>query len=616
MKKTIFIALASIMFPAFAVAQEERVDTLDNAVVTGTRIAVSRDLLPVPVSVVGRADLERSDANVIFPALEENIPGLFITSRGVTGYGVSGGAAGSISLRGFSASSGRVLVLVDGHPQYMSIYGHPVSDQYLAADAQKVEVSRGASSVLYGSNAMGGTINIITRKMLTDGNRLSAKLLGGSYGTYRGSITDSFRKGKFSGSVGINHDRTDGHRENSSFNSTGGMIKLGYDFSQNWKLNANFNMMHAFSQNPGDVNKPMFDAWSKVTRGTAGISLENEYEKMSGAFNFYYNWGSHIVNDGYAQGGKPQPFLFNSTDYMGGFNFYEGFTLFKGNVLTAGLDGKLYGGNAYRNPETEIYADHKKLNEFAGYVFDQYTIGQFMVNAGVRLEHNSAYGIEFAPQLGFAWSPQEGTNVKLSASKGYRTPNMRELYMYAVANEELLPEEAWSFDLSAARSFFEGKFDAELSVYHTLGSNIIEVSVVDGKRQNRNVGSFANTGVEVALAYKPLRNLTFNANYSFLHMQKIYAGAPEHKFYVGGTWRPGRFSLNLGAMGVNGLYLSTGENAVKSAYVDLKARVSFKCTKWLEIFARGENLLNKKYETMLGFPVQGISGFLGLNFDL
>lgn len=594
----------------------EQTDTLSNSVVTGTRKAVSRDLLPVPVSVVGRHAIEQSDANDIFPALVEQVPGLYITTRGVTGYSVSNGAAGSISLRGFNAGSGRVLVLIDGHPQFEAIYGHPVADEYLAGDAERVEVTRGPASVLYGSNAMGGAINIITRKPAVDGNHISAKAMGGSFGTFRGSFTDTYKNGRFSAVAGINHDRTAGHRENSAFNSTGGMLKGEFQVNDNWNISANADLMRAYSENPGTVSQPMFEGTADVKRLMTGLSLSNSYDKVEGAVNFYYNWGEHIINDGYTQGGKPREFLFNGVDYMGGVNLFESINLFKGNTITLGSDVKLYGGNAYRDPVKEIYADHKKIEEHAGYVFDQYTIGKFMLNAGLRIENNSVYGRVAVPQAGIAYSPEQGTSLKLSASKGFRTPNMRELYMYAVANEELLPEEAWSYDFTASKAFLDGRLNTELSLFYTTGSNIIEVTVVEGKRQNRNAGEFANSGAELSLSYRLASNVNINANYSYLHMDKILVGAPEHKAYLGCNWQPGKFSFNLGAMSVSGLWLSTGENGVSSNYVDVKARASYKVTDWMDIFARGENLLNQKYETLLGFPMPGATVLAGISINL
>ena len=594
----------------------EKTDTLASSVITGTRMSVLRDALPAPVSVVGRASIAASDEAAVMPVLMEQVPGLFVTSRGVTGYGVSGGAAGAISLRGFGAAAGRVIILIDGHPQFESIYGHPVADEYMAANAQRVEVSRGAASVLYGSNAMGGAINIITRKPVSDGNTVDFKALGGSFGTYRASLADNFKKGRFTSSVTLGHDRTAGHRDNSAYHNTNGMLKLGYQLAPAWKAGASVSLMKAYSENPGSVSQPMFDAWSDIIRGMAGLSLENKYEKTSGNIDLYYNFGDHTINDGHAQGKDPQPYLFHGTDFTAGLSAYQMVNLFTGNTLTLGTDVIFYGGNAYRNPTTEIYADHKKLNEEAFYVFDQQTFGRFMFNAGIRFDYHSAYGAEWIPQVGISYMPGGNTTIKASASKGFRMPNMRELYMYASANAELLPEEAWSYDLTLGHHFLGGALNTELSVFYTKGSNIIEVVRENGKPQNRNVGAFTNKGVEFAADWRVSRIFSLNANYSFLHMDTVYTGAPVHKAYAGADWTPGRFSAGVGAMYIGDLYLSTGESAVKSSYVDLKARLGYRVTDWMQVFVRGMNLLNQKYETMLGFPEPGFTVLGGLSISL
>ena len=138
MKRIILSAILMAFASGLYANPAEKNDTLSTSVVTGTRVSMLRDQVPAPVSVVGSQAIVNSDENALMPVLMEQVPGLFVTSRGVTGYGVSGGSAGAISLRGFGAGAGRVLILIDGHPQFESIYGHPVADEYLAANAEKV----------------------------------------------------------------------------------------------------------------------------------------------------------------------------------------------------------------------------------------------------------------------------------------------------------------------------------------------------------------------------------------------------------------------------------------------------------------------------------------------
>ena len=142
--------------------------SLREVVVTGTRNAVDVRHLPMTVTVIGREKLTEQHHSNVLPVAMQQVPGLFVTSRSMMGYGVSTGAAGGISLRGISAGAGQMLVLIDGHPQYNGIYGHPISDSYQTLIAERIEVLRGPASVLYGSNAMGGVMNIVTRQAKTD----------------------------------------------------------------------------------------------------------------------------------------------------------------------------------------------------------------------------------------------------------------------------------------------------------------------------------------------------------------------------------------------------------------------------------------------------------------
>lgn len=121
--------------------------TTDEVVVTGTRNETDIRHLPMTISVVDRKQLEATYQPSVLPTLTEQVPGLFTTSRGVMGYGVSTGAAGGMSLRGIGGSpTAGLLVLIDGHPQYMGLMGHPIADAYQTMMTERVEVLRGPAS--------------------------------------------------------------------------------------------------------------------------------------------------------------------------------------------------------------------------------------------------------------------------------------------------------------------------------------------------------------------------------------------------------------------------------------------------------------------------------------
>lgn len=138
---------------------------LNEILVTGTKTAVSRKIIPLSVSQIDSRSIENSGQMNIFTALNEFTPGIFVTERNILGFGVSTGGSGAVSMRGFGGSPNtQILILIDGHPQYQGLFGHPLADAYVASDVEKVEIIHGPASILYGSNAMGGVINIITKK--------------------------------------------------------------------------------------------------------------------------------------------------------------------------------------------------------------------------------------------------------------------------------------------------------------------------------------------------------------------------------------------------------------------------------------------------------------------
>ena len=142
---TLLIASAFIFNIANAAEKTDdlKSEDLQEVVITGTRTATDVRHLSQTVDVIDRAAIEETNRTSLLPLLTEQIPGLFITQRGYYGYGVSGGAAGAISMRGLSGTSSQVLVLIDGHPNYAGIYGHPIADSYQSLMTERVEVLRG-----------------------------------------------------------------------------------------------------------------------------------------------------------------------------------------------------------------------------------------------------------------------------------------------------------------------------------------------------------------------------------------------------------------------------------------------------------------------------------------
>lgn len=598
---------------------------INEVVVTGTRSETDVRHLPMTVSVVGRPQLEASQQTSVLPVLNLQVPGFFSTSRGVMGYGVATGASGQMSLRGIGgpAQAGLpttgLLVLIDGHPQYMGLMGHPIADAYQTMMAERVEVLRGPASVLYGSNAMGGVINIVTRKMQEDGIRTNINIGAGSYGSIQTEATNRIRKGRFSSTVTASYNRTDGHRADMAFEQYGGYAKLGYDFTDNWKVWGDVNVTRFNATNPGSVMKPYIDNDQRITRGMTSFALENYYEKTSGALSFFYNWGDHWINDGYQPGGEPLQYRFNSNDQMLGVSWYQSVQLFQGNRLTVGADYFHFGGEAWNqffDGHRETSAN-KSLNEVAGYVdFRQDIAAWLTLDAGARVDYHSQTGTEFIPQVGLAFHLPENAEIKAMASKGFRNPTIREMYMFPPQNPDLKPEKLWNYELSFSQRLMDNRLSYGLNVFYINGENlIIRLPNPNGSGMlNQNSGEIENWGAEANVGYQFNPVWSVMANYSWLHMENPVLASPEHKLYGGVNFRKGRWSASTGIQYVKGLYTDL-DAATKENFVLWDMQGSFKATNYLSFYARGENLLAQRYEINAGYPMPKATFMGGVNIN-
>ena len=631
MIRRLFIVCCVILPSAVSMRAEEADSlsvnrSLGELVVTGTRDETDVRHLSQTVSVIDRSVIEQSLQPSLLPVLTEQVPGLFVTSRGVMGYGVSDGAAGGISLRGLSGGSGRLMVLIDGHPQYAGIFGHPISDSYQSLLADRVEVLRGPASVLYGSNAMGGVINIVTRKMREDGVKTDLRAGYGSYNTLETELTNRVRKGRFSSVVSGSYNRTDGHRDNMQFEQYGGYAKLGYDLTANWNTSADVNVTHFNASYPGPVSAPLLEGDQRITRGVASFALENRYERTSGGLSFFYNWGKHWINDGYTPGAgeSPQDGRFNSFDDMMGVSFYQSAQFFEGNRITFGFDWFRYGGEAWmeyvkgEDAGTREDIVDKRENEIAGYVDFRQDISRWLtLNAGLRVDHHSRVGTEWVPQFGAAFHLPESVELKASATKGFRYPILREMYMFPPQNPDLQPESMWNYELAFSQRLLGGRLHYGLNLFYIDGKNLImTLPNPNGSGMlNQNSGKIGNAGVEAQVAYRINRLWSVDANYSYLHMDNPVVAAPEHKLYAGANFTKGRWDVSSGIQYIAGLYTAVGDNPQTENFVLWNVRGSFRATEWLSVWARGENLLAQRYEINAGYPMPKATFEGGVHFE-
>jgi iron complex outermembrane receptor protein len=596
---------------------------LQEVVVTGTRSATDVRHLPMTVTVIGRDMLTAEHQTSVLPTVMREVPGLFVTSRSMMGYGVSTGAAGGINLRGITGGAGQLMVLIDGHPQYQGIYGHPISDSYQTLIAERVEVLRGPASVLYGSNAMGGVLNIVTRQVREDGIHTNVQLGTGSYGTVQAEASNQVRSGKFGSTVSAQYGRTDNHRPRMGFEQYGGYLKLGYDLNEHWNAYIDANLTHFNASYPGSTDKPMYEADQWITRGVVSAAIENHYGRTNGALSVYSNFGRHKIDDGTTNPEQPTARYFRSKDALTGVSLYQSIQLFEGNRVTAGVDYMhIYGNAYYTSKQTgEILDTPNKQsgrsyrNEIAGYVdFRQDLLSWLTIDIGARVDHHSITGTEFLPQGGIVVRPIETGEIKAMVSKGFRNPTMREMYLYPPSNTDLKPERLWNYELSWKHRLDDG-FTYGANLFYLKGDNMIQTMQVDGKPRNVNTGEIENWGVEVELKYPLGSYIDIRANSAYLHMKNKIIAAPEGMGYLGVDFHKSKWFASLGLQRVEDLYTSVGADETKENFWLLNASVTYAVTHNISLWARGENLLAQKYEINLGYPMPRATFMGGININ-
>lgn len=612
--RTIVSAIILSALPATASSATESADSihpLGEVVVTGTNAGVAKNRLPYSVSVIGEERLQATGQTQVLSAISGMVPSLFVSERSIFGFGVSNGGSGHIKLRGVGGDrASAVLMMVDGQPQFAGIYSHHIADFYDKEYVERVEVLRGPGSVLYGSNAMAGAINVITKQAAADGVHTTISTQYGSYNTWLTSATNTTRFGRFNSLASVSYNRTDGTVDNFDFKQADGYVKVGYDFSTRWKAAADYTIMH-FKGNdpiyPKLSNPESTDIYRQsITRGEASLSATNTYAGTNGTARVYYSYGSHFVDD---------PRHFHSRDDRFGVIVYQNFSPWRGASATVGFDFDRYsgeipvsGGNQHA-PGSMSTIGRKKINEYSPYVTLSQSLGGELLNlnGGVRMANSDMFDTQWVPQLGFALNPGDGYTVKGTLAMGYRNPSFRELYLYRMANPDLQPEKMMNYEVSAGKRFSR-YLNIDVTLYYSRGRDMIQV--LDNR--NTNTGRFINKGVEVSASSHPLDNLRLYASYSYLHTSlHNLTGAPKNQYYLGGEltlWD--RLKIAADLKGTGSLYVA--DDVKHQNYALLNMKLTYSVCRYADIFTRLENITDARYTINRGYEMPGFTALGGI----
>lgn len=622
MKRQLFIliSLLSVSLEGYSQTQNANDTTALQELYVTAPVKTNIALTPLDVTVVTSEQIDKSSETSLLPVLQNHIPGLFFSERGMEGYGVSSGSAGTVNIRGVGGGF-NVLFMIDGMPTWAGFYGHANPDTYSVNGVEKVEVVKGPSSLLYGSGAMGGSINIITKKNAPEGFSGRARAMMGSYYTFKFNLSGAYKKDKFSAIAAAQFDRSNNNRPGSHFWLASEYVQLQYAASSHWNVGVNTDMTQSKAHYPGTTFLPKENYWTQIARGNASVYAHNNYDIVNGGVQAYINWGHHRIDDGNDPGAQPRNYIFHLNDYNMGFSIFETINPWAGNDLSVGVDFQHWGGHIFNTLKPEFYTpeasgtfDNKESkyseNEIAGYVMMQQSFIHdiLSLNAGVRLQHNSQYGNEWVPQAGLIVRPARLSEIKFSFGKGFRSPNIRELYLYG-ANPNLKPQYLMNYEISYRQTVLNGNLNYGIALYFIDGKDMIQS--VDNR--NMNTGSFINKGFELDATYRFCRNWSIYAGYAYLHTNNsnvLYA--PKNKLDISLSYNPGNFEFTLENNNIWRLYNGNPEKKENYSLLNARAAYTIPCKAPVTLFVKADNIFSQEYEVVYGCPMPGTTAFFGI----
>jgi iron complex outermembrane receptor protein len=552
---------------------------------------------------VGSAlEIEGSGARTVFDAVEKLVPSAFVTRRGVMGYGIATNGTGVVSIRGIGESPNTgVLIVVDGRPDYQGLMGHPLPDFYTLSDAGSVTITPGPASVLYGSNAMGGAIEIKPPRPRPGlHTRLSSSL--GSYltGQHRLNHGGKFGRTYYSLAVGVAHTR--GERTGSAFRNRDASVSLGRDLSEHWKASLQGQFGHFHVEDPGPIQAPLVGSYARVGRGGFSMSLDNTYGRNWGYWRVFSSVGHHIITDG-----------FRSVDSTIGFRGHQNFALTPKLTVDGGTDIVRYGGRANNVISGLNYGEHQ-LTDAAGFSRVHWTPQErWRLNAGFRYDYNSQYGGIVVPEFGVSYRLSDKYSVSAAVAKGFRNPTIRELYLFPAPNPVLQPERLWNYQAT-----FQASPRSDLMVWVTgYYADLSNLIVTTGRFPNLrllNIGAALNRGLEANVRWRVKRHIHFTSGYAYLRSTNLGPSIPGHKVNYGIDWDLGKTWLHFGGVTVGPMWANPQRNGRLGGFTLVTLKWTLPVAKHYSVFATVDNLFNRRYQVVAGYPMPGVNAAGG--FDL
>jgi vitamin B12 transporter len=589
------------------------VKTTDPVVVTATKVETPQSHLGAAVTIITDDEVRTYNYSGVEEALR-NVPGVEIARSG------SLGKTTSIRIRG--ANPEQVIVMVDGLRMSSPTQGLTELSELTLDGIDRIEIVRGPQSTLYGADAIGGVVNIITKKGQGP-PQASIWVEGGSYGTIReqANVQGSYRGFNYNLS-GSRYD-TRGRFDNDDSDLTSFNGRIGYDFP--WKgelsimgryLKLN-NDLPIGSTNPRTVFDPNSQSQSETYLYT--VTYKQPLFPWWDLSLRYSQWWN---NTGFQNQPPPGTGFTNSQidTRRQEAEFVSSFHVGSWNTLTVGYENR---AEQARNRGSFGAA----IETHSGFVQDEIRLfDRLFVTGGVRYEDNSAFGSELTPRVAAAFLiPETGTKLRATWGKGFRAPTLNELFFPGFGNPDLQPEFSESYDAGFDQKLWQNRIRFGSTFFHNRFSNLILFVSVPGTFLLRpeNVASAVTEGVETYLEVEPLDWLLLWVNHTYLKTEDLRTHRPLRRF-ADNRWNTGvsvtpieRLNLFLQAHVVSKQFESAtlGRNpGYHRIDVGGTLRLLGRTGRMdrLELTARIDNVTDERYTETFGFPAPGLNALVGL----
>ena len=596
-----FFIIILMCVTVFGQSLENEYSLRDTVVVIADRYEISLKHETNTRTLFNQSIISNYSNHSALQVLDLFMPSSFVQEKKIMGYGVGSDGGGSIQLRGLGGKPNTgVLVLINGHPDFMGIFGHSLPDVYGMNDIESVEVLSGPSSTVFGSNAMGGVINL---KLRNDYSRLlNVNFQVGSYGTYSMGLKFAKKLGETGFAFSYNKEGSQGHIDQTNFQSSQFNGHIEHKINNIWNLSTNFRYVPYSFDDPARTDDPNnFGTYGRIYRGMGDMILYNNGEVLKGSTQIYVNAGEHEFYDG-----------FHSKDFSYGASVYQQYLLNSDLSLAMGGDLIQYGGK-----QIDV-SENYDFTTYGIYGLAMYSpLQNLNMKMGFRYQHHSLGIDNVSPTAGISYSPVYSLRFFANYQTGFRIPTIRDLYLLPVSNANLSEEKVNSIE-AGLEYFISYNASLKLSFYRNDVEGIILPvynPVPPPPLKFQNSVDAIQKGFETTFNYAMNSFTNIQLSYSFLEPGELTAFNPKHQIKYLLSFRFDNFESSIYGKYIDQLFTDNFSRASVPDYFLLNINAAYNF-KYFVLSLKMQNVLDKQYFYLPGYSAPGRYLIIGMNFSI